>query len=176
MLSHSEYFQLESDRLFFRALSVADIPAWARFFENNPGEKFVGPVTSEMPEEKAKTWINRQLDRYAISEHGMLAVLEKQSKNLIGMAGLVHRQLHGKFELEIGYAVIPEYWTKGYATEMALTIKKYAHTYLKETNLVSMIALGNFASEKVALRNGMVPTEITTYEGMEITIFRTCPK
>ena len=171
--TNQAYYLLSSERLYFRALKIDDLAAWAAFFVNNPGEKFIGPIQDSSPEEKATFWLNRQICRYEKQEHGMLAGIRKSDGIMVGMAGLVHREINGLSELEIGYSVIPAYWNNGYATEMAQTIKMYANEVLKVNNLISMIMPGNTASEKVAINNGMHLDYLAHYDNMDLNLYRT---
>ena len=70
--------------------------------------------------------------------------------------------------LEIGYLFQCTHWHKGYATEAAKACKKYAFEILKAPEVCSIIRDTNIPSQKVALRNGMHPTDHWTkhYKGI----------
>lgn len=169
------YFSQETERLAFRKLTENDIPGWSRFFVNNDRTHFVGAAQfahlNEM--EKATNWIQSQLDRYAAGNFGQLAVIEKESGKFIGVSGLIERELEeGKKDYEVTYSLLPECWSKGYATEAAMHFKKYAFNHLGCRSAISIIHVDNQPSENVALKNGMQKTVAMEFMGMPVNVYR----
>lgn len=167
------YFEQESERLIYRKLTVDDIPDWVSFFANNDMLRFVGITTDEPHEELSKKWIEKQLDRYRDEGLGMLAVIEKSSGKLIGLTGIIPRELDGTNYLEIGYSYKPEYWGKGFASEASQQMKKFAFDSGLTNELISIIDIDNYPSQAVARKNNMEILFKTTYLEMEVFIFGT---
>lgn len=121
------YFHQESERLKFRALTLEDIPLWVEFLDGNDNLRFVGVDESKNQSnlELATEWINRQLGRYEEDGFGMLAAIEKSSGDLIGMTGIISREVNEKHEKEIGYSYFPRTWGKGFASEAAQQMHKF---------------------------------------------------
>jgi len=170
---NSNYFNQESERLRYRALSRVDIPVWATFFEKNDLLHFFNLDENCNGLEQAEIWIERQLGRYSDSGLGMLAVVEKNSDKLIGMVGLIQRSFESGDEVEVGYSFMPHTWGKGYATEAAIAMKEFARQNNIASRVVSMINPDNTASIKVAKRNGMHPLFDTIFEGQNHIVFGT---
>lgn len=76
--------------------------------------------------------------------------------------------------LEIGYLLERSHWHQGYAIEAARACKKYAFDVLKADEVCSIIRDTNVASQKVAVRNGMIrkDTWIKHYRGIDMPHFR----
>lgn len=172
-LNQPAYFNQESERLIYRKLSENDIVSWAEFFVDNPNLSYLG---RDFPDDiiKASTkWINVQLERYEQYGTGHIGVIEKDSGELIGMCGLLSREIEGNNEYEVAYSLKPKYWRKGYATEMARQMKKFGIEHRLAPRFVSMIHIENIGSIKVAENNGMKCLFESSYKDMPIFVYGT---
>lgn len=155
-MKHRYQFPINSERLHFRPLGDKDLNQWEAFFIDNPDLAFVGISTPESPSIESKKWIERQVKRYSESGVGILGAYLKGSDQLIGNCGLIWREgIIGENLYEIGYSIIPAYWQKGFATEMAIRFRKYFEKHQLGNKVISIIALNNIGSQKVAVNNGM---------------------
>lgn len=155
-MHHKYQLPIESERLNYKKLTADDIKAWEAFFINNPLLHFVGVNNPKTPEEESKIWIERQIQRYEETGVGMLGAFLKSTDQLIGNVGLLWREdILGESCYEIGYSVIPDFWKKGYAVEMATTFRQYFEAHEIGDNIISIIHIDNIGSQKVAERNGM---------------------
>jgi RimJ/RimL family protein N-acetyltransferase len=70
------------------------------------------------------------------------------------MCGLIRR--NGLDDVDIGYALLPRFWSKGYAVEAAQAVKTYAKDVIGLKRLVAITDLANEGSirvlEKIGLR------------------------
>jgi len=83
------------------------------------------------------------------------------------------QDVDGKEYMEVGYAILPEYWGKGYASEATQKCKEFAFNNNFKDELISNIHINNIASQKVALKNGMtLYKELDNYLGMPIKVFK----
>lgn len=170
------YFNQETNRLFLRKLTMSDIESWLEFFIDNNRLHFLGLDTSKSNETLAKEWIIKQLDRYETQSLGLLAAIEKTSGKFIGMCGIIPREILDQHELEIGYSLKPAYWGKGYATELALQMKKFGFDTKLTNRFISIIHKENVESMNVARKNKMEIIAETNYLGMEVFVFGTREK
>ena len=166
-----DYFNQESKRLYYRKLTLEDIPSWTTFFENNPKLKYLGIDLTRDYNVLAGEWIEKQLERYENQGLGHLAVILKSTNEFIGMGGILPRVVDGHDEFEIAYSLKPPYWGKGYATEMAQTMKTYGIGNIKTKRLVSIIDVNNTPSARVATKNGMKVIRSTQYLGMNVDVY-----
>ena len=166
------YYNLQSsERLRFRQLTQADIPLWMPFFENNDSLPYLGIDLSKPKEAQAEAWIGYQLARYERGDFGHLAAELKSTGEFIGMGGIVTRDLEGQQEYEIAYSLLPSFWGRGFATEIATHLKVYGMAHLDCERLISIIHIDNHASKKVAKKNGMTVQFKTKYFDMDVEVF-----
>jgi ribosomal-protein-alanine N-acetyltransferase len=72
----------------------------------------------------------------------------------VGYAWLCHTQAGGKDEIELGYALLPEFWGKGLATEMAKATVAVGFEQLALPELVCFTLVTNEASQRVMEKAG----------------------
>ena len=103
----------------------------------------------------AKVYItNGPVASYAKNGFGLYLVELRQSGESMGMCGLIQRNTLK--DVDIGYAFLPKFWSKGYAFEAAQAMKQYAQDELGLKRLVAVVDPENLASirllEKLGLR------------------------
>lgn len=165
------YFNQESDRLVYRKLTIGDVGSWSEFFADNDRLSYLGIDLSKNARQLATEWIDKQLKRYETDGLGHLAVIEKQSGLLIGMGGILTRELNGRKEFEIAYSLKPPYWGRGYGTEIAKCMKRFGHENKIAERFISIIHKDNTESMNVAVKNGMVQLYGSEYLNMPVYIY-----
>jgi RimJ/RimL family protein N-acetyltransferase len=169
----NSYYQLISEKFYFRKVEKTDTDLWLPFFIDNPNLHFLGIDVDISDEEQSAEWINNQLNRYNRDGFGHLAAIDKKTNELIGMGGIIARVIGGKDYLEIAYSVMPKHWGKGYATEMARTALTYGQENLLAKQFISIIHPENKASIRVAKKNGMNFLRSDVFSNIPVNIFST---
>ena len=165
------YFDQASERLTFRKLSKEDSPAWAPFFIDNDSLRFLAMEVTKSPEAHASEWIEKQWERYEATGYGHLAAETKDTQEFVGMGGLIRRELNQRIEFEIAYSLLPAFWGKGYATEMAQQMKRFGSNHIETERFISIIHKENAASMRVAIKNGMRVLFETQFLDMEVQVY-----
>jgi RimJ/RimL family protein N-acetyltransferase len=144
---------LETARLVLRPMVADDLDGLLRIF----GDPVVMAAFDEAPfnREQMRAWLERNLDHQREHGYGLLAVCLKANGCLIGDCGLEVMDVAGERFAELGYDFRSDYWNQGYATEAACAVRDYAFTILRLPRLVSLIRVGNPASERVAEKTGL---------------------
>ena len=81
------------------------------------------------------------------------ALLEKDSGLYIGEAGILSTTPRAN-RCVIGYNLLPAFWGKGYATEIAMALVNYAFDNLKLERVEAMAQSENLASRRVLEKSG----------------------
>jgi RimJ/RimL family protein N-acetyltransferase len=76
------------------------------------------------------------------------------NSRFIGRGGLRRAPIDGKDEVEVGYALVPEFWGQGLATELALASVRVAFDVLKVPEIVSFTLPTNRKSRRVMEKAG----------------------
>ena len=110
------------------------------------------PWTLEEMDDALEHWI----DLFETRRMGKLRVRLKSDGTLVGRAGF---GVHGDDEVpEIGYALYPEHWGKGYAFEAASALRDWIWRDTQWDHFLGMADTRNEASRKVLRGIGMVET------------------
>lgn len=102
----------------------------------------------------AKLYIkNGPLASYAQHGFGLYLVALKETGESIGMCGLIKRNTLD--DVDIGYAFLPRFWSKGYAVESALAVKNYGRDVIGLKRIVAITDPQNAGSIRVLEKIGM---------------------
>lgn len=144
---------LETERLNLRPLTEQDAEFILEIlndpsFIRNIGDRKV------RTNEGARVYIrNGPIASYAKHGFGLCLVELKETHESIGMCGLIKRDtLH---DVDIGYAFLPRYWSKGYAVESALAVRDFARNVVGLKRLVAITDPENTGSIRVLEKIGM---------------------
>jgi RimJ/RimL family protein N-acetyltransferase len=90
---------------------------------------------------------------YARFGFGLYLVELKESGESIGMCGLIKRD--SLDDVDIGYAFLPKFWSKGYAVESALAIKEYGRDIIGLKRILGITDPANASSIRVLEKIGL---------------------
>jgi RimJ/RimL family protein N-acetyltransferase len=89
---------------------------------------------------------------YARNGFGLYLVEMKEPHQPIGMCGLIKRD--SLEDVDLGYAFLPRYWSKGYAIESVLAVMQYAKNIVRLERVVAVVDPNNQGSIRVLERAG----------------------
>jgi len=101
----------------------------------------------ERLENHQKDWVN--------DGFGFWLWWDKESGDFVGRGGLRRIEVEGQPEVEIAYALVPEFWNLGIATEVAGYTLRVAFDDLGLDSVVAMALVRNAASRWVMEKIGM---------------------
>jgi RimJ/RimL family protein N-acetyltransferase len=152
---------LETERCRVREFSMEDMDALFELYAQ-PGVTDYMEGLYERDEEARyeQAYIENMYRYYG---YGMWLVVKKDTGEIIGRAGLEHRDYNGDTELEMGYLIAPSEQRKGYATEVCRALVGYAREYLDFPRINCLIQEDNDVSKHLAERLGF-----TFFEKMDV--------
>ena len=143
---------LETKRLVLREMRQSDFQDLAEILQN---PKVMYAYEHDFSDNDVQIWLNRQIERYKKYGFGLWAIILKETKEMIGQAGLIMQPYKNTEVLEIGYLLKENFWHYGYAKEAVCGCKKYAFEHLKKDKVYSIMKADNLPSIKVAESIGM---------------------
>ncbi len=144
---------LESQRLSLRQFSSDDAEFILELLNEPSFIHFIGDRKIRSLD-GAKVYIkNGPVASYAQHGFGLYLVELKETGDFIGMCGLIKRDTLD--DVDIGYAFLPKFWSKGYAVESALAVKEYARKVVGLKRIVAITDPQNMASIRVLEKIGM---------------------
>ena len=163
--------KLETNRLMFRRYTMDDLAFVEELVTNENVMKYIGSGVVK-DRNYAIQLIERMIEQYNnFDDYGLHVLVHKETGERIGHAGLVAQIIDDAFEMELGYWIHPDFWGQGYGTEAAHALKQYAEQELELERYVSAIQVGNVASQKVAIQNGLKLEKQIEMEGKQVEIY-----
>lgn len=143
----------ETARLGIREFTFDDAEFTVELVNSEGWRKFIGtngPKTAE----SAKTYLEKVIiSSYKKFSYGLWLVELKDSRKPIGMCGLVNR---GYLEdVDIGFAILPEYEGLGFGFESANATMLYAKNILKLEKIIGITSPQNVISIKLLSKLGL---------------------
>jgi RimJ/RimL family protein N-acetyltransferase len=146
----SEIPALLTPRLRLREWTHSDVEGLAKLYENPEVNRFT-------PESRGAILTLQEIQaNWYKHGFGSWAIADRKTDRFLGSISLA---LPGHWPTpEISWVLDPRVWGQGLATEGAQAVIDHAFRELKFTELMSVCALGNNASERVMQKLGMART------------------
>ena len=144
---------LKTERLILRQFSTDDAQFILELlnepsFVRNIGDRGVRTL------EEARSYILRiPIASYEQNGFGLYLIILKETGESIGMCGLIKRD--ALEDVDIGYAFLPRFWSKGFAVESARAVKDYARDVIRLKRLVAITDPENQGSIRVLEKMGL---------------------
>ena len=153
--------QLETRRLLLRVPDESDVDAWTEMYAQPSVERWLKARTREQVAE----YIRAIRERHAADGFGILAAVRKHDRRVVGRAGMLVwddrtwtpttlREAGANGEVEIGWALHPDVWGHGYATEASIPCRDFVLEHVRP-RVIALIDPENVRSIAVAERLGL---------------------
>ncbi|MBI4783709.1 MAG: GNAT family N-acetyltransferase [Oscillatoriophycideae cyanobacterium NC_groundwater_1537_Pr4_S-0.65um_50_18] len=143
---------IETERLVLRRLSVEDSPFILELLNDPSWLRFIGDKGVRTLKDAHAYIVNGPLDMYARLGFGLYLVELKSSQIPIGLCGLLKRD--SLENVDIGFALLPEFRGQGYAYEAASAVMEYGRTVLGLEQIVAIASTDNKSSAKLLTKIG----------------------
>ena len=138
-----------SARLRYSKFIDADFEVYKSWYSNDEVMRFL--TGKGLSEEEARVRFNKTLETNAShSAFGLFAVRLSDSQEFMGIGKL---SLLSATQAEIGYGSLPQYWGKGYATEMLERLITHALGYTEIKELIAVVHPDNRFSKRILDRH-----------------------
>jgi ribosomal-protein-alanine N-acetyltransferase len=144
---------LETERLHLRQLSSEDAEFILELLNEPSFIRNIGDRGVRTFEGANSYIINGPVASYAKNGFGLYLVKLKETAEPIGMCGLIKRDTLE--DVDIGYAYLPRFWSKGYAVEAAQAVKEYAKSVIGLHRMVAIVDPENAGSIRVLEKIGL---------------------
>ncbi|HSS51797.1 MAG TPA: GNAT family N-acetyltransferase, partial [Thermoanaerobaculia bacterium] len=155
---------LETDRLLLQrftadpeesefALRLLNEPSYLQ----NIGDKGVRTL-----EQAAKYLREGPIKSYELHGHGLYRVVLKETAELVGICGLLKRDQFK--DADLGYAFLPEFWSRGFAFESASAVLEYGRETLGLSKVIALVNPANAPSINLLKKLGFSFSETVKME------------
>lgn len=160
--------QIETPRLLLRQFKETDWQDLHNYYSSPEATQFtVGRAFTE-----GETWrtLCSMIGHWQLRGYGPYAIEEKVSGAVIGTAGFWYP--NDWPEPEIKWALAPDYWGKGFASEAARAVQEVGAQLFPDKPLISFIHSNNKPSIQLALAVGATLEQEVEFRGGDWHIYR----
>ncbi|HXD29829.1 MAG TPA: GNAT family N-acetyltransferase [Pyrinomonadaceae bacterium] len=163
---------LETERLILRRLTTDDAPFILELLNDAAFLHFIGDKGVRTREDARQYILQGPMQSYEQLGFGLYLVSLKDSTP-IGMCGLIKRD--ALEDVDIGFALMPDYRASGYGFESAIAVRDYAMNILGLQRLLAITNQDNVGSIKVLEKIGLKFDRMIrlTPDAPEIRLYRT---
>ena len=162
---------LETDRLLLRKLSIDDAEFILELLNEPSFLRFIGDKGVRTLDDAREYIVQGPISSYELHGFGLYLTALKEGAVPIGICGLLKRP--SLADVDIGFAFLPRFWSKGYALESALAVKTYGLDILGLKRIVAITNADNEASIKLLEKIGLTYERLVRLsdDGPEIKLY-----
>ena len=159
---------VETDRLIIREFQEDDILSLYKIESNAKIIEFM-PWSKLSSLNECKRLLKKFIQNYNKYKLNTWAVVEKSSNDVIGITQLIYsNKIKG---VELGTKIVPEYWSKGYASELSRAIVDYGLNELGIDEITAVTDINNAGAIKSLINMGMTLKKYGYYYGAESAFY-----
>jgi [ribosomal protein S5]-alanine N-acetyltransferase len=157
----------ETKRLHVRRYTINDSDYFFALNGDNDVMRYIRPAKTRV---ECDQFLQETINSYEKDKrYGRWAVQDKFTKEFIGSFAII--PVEGKDQMQLGYALLPSQWGKGYATELTIAGIKYVFSKTPIDPLYAYTEGPNLPSQKVLLKAGFKPNGINKDGEKEVVGF-----
>jgi len=143
---------LETERLLLRQLSTEDAEFMLELLNDPSFIRNIGDRGVRTMSDACSYILNGPVDSYSKNGFGLYLVVFKETNESIGICGLIKRD--SLEDVDLGYAFLPRFWSRGYAVESAKAVKAYAKDVIGLHRIVAITDPENKGSIRILEKIG----------------------
>lgn len=159
---------LETDRLTLRQLTTGDAAFILRLLNEPSFVRHIGDKDVRSLSDAENYILTGPVDMYHRLGFGLWLVEQKPNLVPIGLCGLLKRETLD--DVDIGFALLPEFCRKGYAYEAASATLEHAQNHLQLSRLVATTSQDNSASGRLLDKLGFEYEQLIPWGPDEETV------
>lgn len=144
---------LETERLILSEYENSDAAFIMELLNTPSWLQFIGDRNIKSLDDARNYILNTPVASYRKNGFGLYSVKLKDGNIPIGMCGLIRRE--SLEDVDIGFALLPQFEGKGYAYEAAAAMLDYAKTHLKLKRIVAITNIDNVSSIRLLEKLGL---------------------
>jgi len=148
----SKYTTFETERLLIRPMGVEDAEFFLELVNSPNWVKYIGDRKVKTVQDAVVYIQDRMLPQLELLGFGNNVVLRNEDGVKIGSCGLYDRE--GLDGIDIGYAMLPQYYGTGYGFESVNRLKEAAFDELGIEQINAITLSENLASKNLLLKLG----------------------
>jgi RimJ/RimL family protein N-acetyltransferase len=159
---------VQTDRLVLHRPAPGDLDDLACLRRNPVAMASIG---AGWPFEDSQAYLDTMMTHWVRHGFGWW-IAREPSGTMVGYAGLRHFEFEGRAEIELGYALAPEYWGRGLGTELALACITDGRGRMPLDSVVAITLPTNRTSQRVMEKAGLRYERDIMLDGQPHVLYR----
>jgi [ribosomal protein S5]-alanine N-acetyltransferase len=164
--------RVETDRMILERLRLEHAPEHLRLLRDPRVAATLWPRRGLPTEADVIDGLAAKVDHWDRHGFGMWLLRDRETGEMVGRGGLQYTFTAGLNDVEAGWAVVPERWGQGLATELALACVEVAFDQLDLFEIVAFTLPDNHASRRVMEKSGFVYERDIVHAGLPHVLYR----
>ena len=156
-------------RLLLTRIGLDDLDEMVGMYREPRMAQALGGLETER---RIASLVEKLAQQWEADGFGWWSVRDPANGRFIGRGGLRQVTIDDIPEVQVGFALVPEYWNRGFATELARVSVAQGFVRLALQEVVGLALPGNSASRRVMEKTGLVPEREVMREGVEQVLYR----
>lgn len=119
-----------------------------------------------------RAYLDRNLAHWDQHDFGLWMLRDRADGRMAGRGMLRRIELDGQWDVEVGYSLGPEYWGRGWGTEIASTCIERGQNDLGLVTMIAITETGNMGSRRLLEKVGFAFERELEMNGALQTIYR----
>ncbi len=164
--------RVETRRMILERLRLDHAEAQARLFLDPRVAATLWPGADPPTEADVLAGLAAKLDHWDRHGFGMWLLRDRETGAAVGRGGLQYTYTAGLHDVEAGWAVVPERWGQGLATELAHACVAVGFDQLDLLEIVAFTLPDNLASRRVMEKAGFTYERNIVHAGLPHVLYR----
>lgn len=156
-------------RVLLRPIEAGDCADFVAMFTDS---RFVDCFGVSLTASDIFAGTQRDVAHWEQHHFGCWSCQNKENGRFIGRCGLRYVEIDGVQEVSLDYAIVPEYWQQGYATEVAAYALQFGFHQMRFDSIVCFTLPSNKISQKVMENLGFTYEKNIVYKERSHLLFR----
>jgi [ribosomal protein S5]-alanine N-acetyltransferase len=164
--------RVETERMILECLRLEHAPEQLRLLLDPRVSATLWPRAELPTETDVLAGLAAKVDHWGRHGFGMWTARDRQTGEMVGRGGLQYTYTAGLHDVEAGWAIVPERWGQGLATELAHACVEVAFDQLGLLELVAFTLPDNAASRRVMEKAGFTYERDIVHAGLPHVLYR----
>jgi ribosomal-protein-alanine N-acetyltransferase len=164
--------QVQTPRLLCERLRIEHAEELAPLLRDPRVALALWPGREPPTEASVAEGLAAKLDHWERHGFGMWLVRDRATGTMVGRGGLQHTFVADLYDVEAGWAIVPQRWGEGLATELAHAAVAVAFELLALNRIIAFTRPANAASRRVMEKTGFAYERDIVHAGLPHVLYR----
>jgi [ribosomal protein S5]-alanine N-acetyltransferase len=164
--------RLETPRMVCERVALDQAPEHVRLLLDSRVSATLWPRRTALSEAEILDGLAAKVDHWERYGFGMWLLRDRQTGEMVGRGGLQYTYTAGLNDVEAGWAIVPERWGQGLATELARACVEVGFEQLDLLAVIAFTQPDNVASRRVMEKAGFEYERDIVHAGLPHVLYR----